>query len=71
MAKTETTQVLHSSNGSRAYFVKNQIGGDTPDENGIYLRMYLNWSLGEFDELVKFVNEHLETLKQVEMQTED
>ena len=71
MAKTETTQVLHSRNGSRAYFVKEHIGGDTPDANGIYLRLYLNWSLGEFDELAEFVKEQKENLKQAELAPED
>lgn len=70
MAERKTATILQASTGCKAWLCdKND--HSTPINDGDSLWISLTWPLAEFDELIEFVREHQETLKQAEMQTED
>ncbi len=71
MAETKLARVLHSSSESKAFFVKERLCDEIPDPSGTYLKIQYTWPFEEWDELVEFVNEHRENLKQAEVQAED
>ena len=70
---TKTLQggpVLISGAGTKAYFIKHG-QSNFADLEGDRLWLDASWPLGEFDELVEFVNEHRENLKRAELAPED
>lgn len=58
MAEKEICPVLTASNGSKAFFMTPQSIAIAPGKEGTELWLTGRWPLAEFDELVKFVQEH-------------
>ncbi len=66
MAEIKTARLLRAGNGVRAYFTK--YGSPTEAlSDGDCLFLSGSWPLAEFDELVKFVQEHRFPLQEVDM----